>query len=110
MAHDFQDMDGEPGDFTVSEGHEHPLVTYKQVNNYVIQQSVLMTKWIEEYERRNQLYLHVVELWNRVRKSSRGQRLEKPKDHVAWIHQEVIVRKKSGGSVSEKKMTLQVLH
>ncbi len=26
MAHDFQDMDGEPGDFTVSEGHEHPLV------------------------------------------------------------------------------------
>ncbi len=28
LAHDFQDMDGEPGDFTVSEGHEHPLVLY----------------------------------------------------------------------------------
>jgi hypothetical protein len=26
LAHDFQDMDGEPGDFTVSEGHGHPLV------------------------------------------------------------------------------------
>jgi len=26
LAHDFQDMDGEPGQFTVSEGHEHPLV------------------------------------------------------------------------------------
>ncbi len=26
LAHDFQDMDGESGDFTVSEGHGHPLV------------------------------------------------------------------------------------
>jgi len=26
LAHDFQDMDGELGDFTVSEGHRHPLV------------------------------------------------------------------------------------
>jgi hypothetical protein len=26
LAHDFQDMDGEPSDFTVSEGHRHPLV------------------------------------------------------------------------------------
>jgi hypothetical protein len=26
LAHDFQDMDGEPGDFTMSEGHGHPLV------------------------------------------------------------------------------------
>jgi len=26
LAHDFQDMDGEPGDFIVSEGHKHPLV------------------------------------------------------------------------------------
>jgi hypothetical protein len=26
LADDFQDMDGEPGDFTVSEGHRHPLV------------------------------------------------------------------------------------
>jgi hypothetical protein len=26
LAHDFQDMDGERGDFTVSEGHGHPLV------------------------------------------------------------------------------------
>jgi hypothetical protein len=78
-------------------------ITYKQVNDYVIQQFVLMTKWIEEYERQNQLYLHVVELWNRVRKSSRGQRHEKPKDHVAWIHQEILVRKGSGGFVSEKE-------
>jgi len=46
-------------------------ITYKQVNNYVIQQSVLMTKWIEKYEMQNQLYMHVVELWNMVRKSSR---------------------------------------
>jgi hypothetical protein len=29
LAHDFQDMDGEPGDFTVSEGHGHPLVILK---------------------------------------------------------------------------------
>ncbi len=29
LAHDFQDMDGEPGDFTVSEGHGHPLVSVK---------------------------------------------------------------------------------
>jgi hypothetical protein len=62
-----------------------------------------MTKWIEEYERRNQLYLNVVELWNRVRKSSWGQRPEKPKDHVAWIHQKVLVRKESGGFVSKKE-------
>jgi len=46
-------------------------ITYKQVNNYVIQQSVLMTKWTEKYEMQNQLYMHVVELWNMVRKSSR---------------------------------------
>jgi len=26
LAHDFQDMDGEPGDFTMSKGHGHPLV------------------------------------------------------------------------------------
>jgi hypothetical protein len=26
LAHDFQDMDGEPSDFTVSEGHGQPLV------------------------------------------------------------------------------------
>jgi hypothetical protein len=30
LAHDFQDMDGEPGDFTVSEGHRYPLV-YKNL-------------------------------------------------------------------------------
>ncbi len=30
MAHDFQDMDGEPGDFTVSKGHGHPLVPLKE--------------------------------------------------------------------------------
>ncbi len=29
LAHDFQDIDGEPGDFTVSEGHGHPLVWHK---------------------------------------------------------------------------------
>jgi len=46
-------------------------ITYKQVNNYVIQQSVLMTKWTEKYEMQNQLYMHVVELWNMVRISSR---------------------------------------
>jgi hypothetical protein len=32
LAHDFQDMDGEPSDFIVSEGHGHPLV----FNNYSI--------------------------------------------------------------------------
>jgi len=26
LAHDIQDMDGEPGNFIVSEGHGHPLV------------------------------------------------------------------------------------
>jgi len=26
LAHDFQDMDGEPGNFTMSESHGHPLV------------------------------------------------------------------------------------
>jgi hypothetical protein len=30
-------------------------IIYKQINNYVIQQSVLMTKWTKEYERQNQL-------------------------------------------------------
>jgi hypothetical protein len=63
---------------------------------------MLMTKWIEEYERQNQLYMHDVELWNMVRKSSRGQHPEKPKDRVAWIHQEVVARKESGGFVSKK--------
>ncbi len=29
LTHDFQNMDGEPGDFTVSEGHGHPLVKLK---------------------------------------------------------------------------------
>jgi hypothetical protein len=33
LAHDFQDMDGEPGDFTVSEGHGHPLVTVNYIAN-----------------------------------------------------------------------------
>jgi hypothetical protein len=32
LTHDFQDMDGEPGDFTVSEGHGHPLVCNKSCN------------------------------------------------------------------------------
>jgi len=54
-------------------------ITYKQVNNYVIQQFVLMTKWTEKYERQNQLYLRVVELWNMVRKSCWGQCPEKAK-------------------------------
>ncbi len=36
LARDFQDMDGEPGDFTVSEGHGHPLV---RVNSQVKIQS-----------------------------------------------------------------------
>jgi hypothetical protein len=30
LAHDFQDMDGEPGDFTVAEGHGYPLVFQKE--------------------------------------------------------------------------------
>ncbi len=78
-------------------------ITYKQVNNYVIQQIMLMTKWTEEYERQNQLYLRVVELWNMVKKSSQGQHLKKLRDHVTWIHQEVVARKESGGSVSKKE-------
>jgi hypothetical protein len=77
-------------------------ITYKQINNYVIQQYVLMTKLIEEYERQNQLYLHV-ELWNKDRKSSWGQHAKKLKDCVTWIDQEVVARKESGGCVSEKK-------
>jgi len=28
LAYDFQDMDGEPGDFTVSQGQGHPLVKF----------------------------------------------------------------------------------
>jgi hypothetical protein len=31
LAHDFQDMDGEPGDFTVFEGHGHPLVYMNKI-------------------------------------------------------------------------------
>ncbi len=31
LAHDFQDMDGEPGDFTVSEGHGHPIVMFESL-------------------------------------------------------------------------------
>jgi hypothetical protein len=46
-----------------------------------------MIEWTKEYERQNQLYLYAVELWNMDRKSSRGQRPEKLKDRVAWIHQ-----------------------
>jgi hypothetical protein len=47
--------------------------------------------------------LHAVELWNKDRKSSQEQRPKKLKDHVAWIHQEVVARKESGGCVSEKE-------
>jgi hypothetical protein len=36
LAHDFQDMDGEPGDFTVSEGHGHALVVLITTNLAVI--------------------------------------------------------------------------
>jgi hypothetical protein len=36
-------------------------------------------------------------------KSSRGQRPKKLEDRVAWIHQEVVARKESGGCVSEKE-------
>jgi hypothetical protein len=62
-----------------------------------------MTKWTKKYERQNQLYLCVDELWNMVKKSSWGQFLEKLKDRVTWIHQEVVARKESGGFVCEKK-------
>jgi hypothetical protein len=62
-----------------------------------------MTEWTEQYERKNQLYLHVVELWNMDRLSSWGQRPKKLKNRVAWIHQEVVARKESGGCVSEKE-------
>jgi hypothetical protein len=61
-----------------------------------------MTKWTKEYERQNQLYLHDVELWNKVRKSSQGQCPKKLKNCVAWIHQEVVARKESGEFVSKK--------
>jgi hypothetical protein len=54
--------------------------------------------------------MHVVELWNMDRKSSQGQCFGKLKDHVAWIHQEVVARKESGGCVFEKEYTLQILH
>ncbi len=36
LAHDFQDMDGEPGDFTVSKGHRHPLVILMAISGYYI--------------------------------------------------------------------------
>jgi hypothetical protein len=50
-------------------------ITYKQVNNYVIQQFMLMTKLIKEYERQNQLYMCVL--------LNCGTRLENhPKDNV----------------------------
>jgi hypothetical protein len=78
-------------------------ITYKQINNYVIQQNVLMTEWTKQYERKNQLYLHAVELWNMDRKSSWGHCLKKLKDRVTWIHQKVVARKESGGCVSEKE-------
>jgi hypothetical protein len=61
-----------------------------------------MTKWIEKYERQNQLYLCAIELWNKVRKSSWGKHLEKLEYRVAWIHQKIVARKESGGFVSEK--------
>jgi hypothetical protein len=61
-----------------------------------------MTKWTEEYERQNQLYLHDVELWNKVRKSSQRQCPKKLKNCVAWIHQ-VVARKESGEFVSKKE-------
>jgi hypothetical protein len=35
LAHDFQDMDGEPGNFTVFEGHGHPLV-YTTPTSFII--------------------------------------------------------------------------
>jgi hypothetical protein len=38
-----------------------------------------------------------------VKISSQGQRLKKLRDHVTWIHQEVVARKESGGSVSKKE-------
>ncbi len=40
---------------------------------------------------------------DKVRKSSQRQRPEKPKNCVAWIHQEVVARKESGGFVSKKE-------
>jgi hypothetical protein len=55
-----------------------------------------MTKWTEKYERKNQLYLHAIELWKRVRKSSQEQLLKKLKDCIAWIHQKLVVRKEVG--------------
>jgi len=47
--------------------------------------------------------LCVIELWNKVKKSSQEQHREKLKDHVAWIHREVVTRKEIGGCVSEKE-------
>ncbi len=42
LAHDFQDMDGEPSDFTVSEGHGHPLVStdVKENTSWVCREAV----------------------------------------------------------------------
>jgi hypothetical protein len=47
--------------------------------------------------------MHVVELWDMVRKSFRGQHPEKLKNCVAWTHLEVVARKESGGFVFEKE-------
>jgi hypothetical protein len=69
---------------------------YKHVNNYIIQQSMLMMKWMETYA-------HVVELWNGARKSTRGGRLEMLKDLLAWIHELVVTLKESEGAVSVKE-------
>jgi hypothetical protein len=45
LAHDFQDMDGEPGDFTVSEGHGHPLVNTIETTDHVVSDwSIIMIR------------------------------------------------------------------
>jgi hypothetical protein len=69
-----------------------------------------MTEWTEQYERKNQLHLHVVELWNMDRKSSRGHCPKKLKDRVAWVIKKLLQERKVVDVCLKKNMTLQVLH
>jgi hypothetical protein len=60
LAHDFQDMDGEPSDFTVSKGHGHPLVLSNITKLSIIKTLVLQVSYDFKKVLLNLLFLHLV--------------------------------------------------
>ncbi len=67
---------------------------------------MLMTKWTKEYEKQNQLYLHVVELWTRLENHPRDNVLRSRKIVLHGFIKKLLQERKVGDLCLKKNMTV----